>query len=266
MIPIPSDLPRGAAVARRRGALEQRLCELGARPAPVPDAADVARLRDADALLLQFTRAGRRTAGTVRAYASLITDAHDDPDTDHWVARIDKAMDDLDAYVARVGTLRVCDGERPTRIEWKTVLDSVANHCRGVSPCLVEVVDRTRDGFRQRSELVARVIVHLVRNAIESTPRGGRVRMRVDEGRIGSERFVHVRVIDEGPDWDVSQSPLIWRPYVTGKPGHAGLGLAYVSVCAPILGAVAGIRREMDRTIAHLLLPEESEIEWESSS
>jgi nitrogen-specific signal transduction histidine kinase len=264
MIPSHPDLPRDAAVARRQRVLADRLARMGVRPAPELPDGDVARLREADTLLVQVGRAARHTTGTVRAYASLIDDANDDNDTTHWVARIDRSMGDLDAFAARMGTLRICDRERPSMASWEEMMSCVVTRCSGIAPCTVEVVDRTQGPFRQRAELLGRTLVHLVRNAIEAMPRAGRVRVRVDESRHDGERIFHVRVADDGPSWEPDASQDIWRPYVTTRPDHAGLGLAFVAVCAPIVGGAAGIRREADRTVAHLLVPEEGGLEWES--
>ncbi len=258
------DMPREAAVARRRRALEDQLTRMGVRPAPTLADGDVARLREAEALLVQVARAARHTTGTVRAYGSLIDDAHEDDDTRHWVARIDRSMADLDAFAARMGTLRICDRERPSTTTWEETMSCVVARCSGIAPCAVEVVDRTHGPFRQRAELLGRMLVHVVRNAIEATPRTSRVRIRVDEGRHDGERTFHVRIADDGPLWEPDASSNIWRPYVTTRPDHTGLGLAFVAVCAPMVGGAAGIRREADRTVAHLLVPEEGGLEWES--
>ena len=87
--------------------------------------------------------------------------------------------------------------------------------------------------------------------------------MRVDECRLESARVFHVRVADDGGGVvGEKDGDELWRPFVTTKPGHAGLGLAFVAACAPMLGAVAGLRRESDRTAVHVLVLEEGELEW----
>jgi nitrogen-specific signal transduction histidine kinase len=259
----PTPHPRDASATAWRAALRDRLIESGVRPAPDLSADDARRLDDIDALLAQMGRAARHSSGAVRAYASLVADAADgDADTAHWVSRIDRATGELDGFVRRLGALRVCRSERLSSVSWRDILDRVGARCDGIAPCRIEVIDRTAGGFRHRAELVSRATFHLVRNAMESSPRGACVRVRVDEGRLDGRRTVHLRVSDGGPDWEPTDE--VWRPFVTTRPGHTGLGLAHVAACLPILGACAGFRRDAERTVVHLMLGEAGDIEWES--
>ncbi len=260
---MPADRPRDAAAAAWRAAVRERLVRAGVRPAPDLSSGDTRRLSDIDTLLAQVGRAARHSSGAVRAYASLVADAADgDANTAHWVSRIDRATEDLDGFVRRLGALRVCDRERATDVAWWDILHSVAARCDRIARCRIDVTDRTRGSFQQRAELVGRMIFHLVRNAMESAPRSTWVRVRVDEGRLDGRRLYHVRIADEGPDWRIADD--VWRPFVTDKRGHTGLGLTHVAACLPILGGVAGVRREATRTVAHVMLGEAEGIEWES--
>jgi signal transduction histidine kinase len=250
--------------ASLRDALLHRMRQMGVRPAPELTPPDLQRLCDVDALLLQCVRACRHTAGSVRAYASLIADGYaHEANASQWAGKIERSAHDLEEFAQRAGALRVCANERPTPVEWSELLSRVASRCGPIGACTITANDRARGPFRQRAELLGRVLFQVVRNAVEAAPRGGSVRMRVDECRIESARVFHVRVADDGcgvageKDGDE-----LWRPFVTTKPGHAGLGLAFVAACAPMLGAVAGWRRESDRTAVHVLVAEEGELEW----
>ncbi len=266
MTPVRPDHPTapGALAARRSQALASRLRAMGVVTAPAATPELIARMEEQEALLAQFVRAARHSSGTVRAFASLIADAHEeDADTGHWVSRIERTATELDDFSARMGALRVCDNERASKTEWSEVLSRVASRCAGIAPRAIEVNDRSRGSFLQRAELLGRAVFHLVRNAMEASPRGAGVRIRVDELREEGARVFHVRVSDEGPGIDATVAETMWDPFVTTRPGHAGLGLAYVRAVAPVLGAAIGMRRESERTTAHMLVGEEGGLQWE---
>jgi len=73
-------------------------------------------------------------------------------------------------------------------------------------------------------EAVRRSVINLVRNAIEASPDGGRVRMSVDrDGDCG-----RLRVRDEGSGIDPALGDRAFEAFVTSKAGGAGLGLSLV--------------------------------------
>jgi signal transduction histidine kinase len=253
-----------SARATLRRALAERLGRMGVRPAPDLAPSELQRLTDVESLIAQCVRVARHTAGSVRAYASLIADGYaHEANASTWAAKIERSALDLDEFATRFGALRLCAGERPSRVEWGDVLGRVASRCADLGACTIEATDRSDGPFRQRAELLGRTLFQVVRNAVEAAPRGGSVRARVDECRVGATRVFHVRVADDGPGVSGVREPDdAWRPFVTTKPDHAGLGLAFVAACAPVVGAVAGIRRESDRTVVHVLIAEEGDLEW----
>lgn len=259
-----SHLSIGAARARLRTVLAERLSRIGVRPASDLSVADQQRVQDVDALVAQSVRAARHTAGSVRAYASLIADGYaHEANAALWAAKIERSAHDLDEFASRFGALRVCAGERPSSLEWSDLFARVASRCADLGTCTIEANDRSHGPCRQRAELLARVLFQIVRNGVEAAPRGGSVRLRVDEWRAADTRVFHIRVADDGPGIAGLATPDdAWRPFVTTKPDHAGLGLAFVAACAPVLGAVVGWRRESDRTTIHLLVAEEGDLSW----
>jgi len=72
-----------------------------------------------------------------------------------------------------------------------------------------------------------------------------------------------VRITDPGagidPALDIHS---IWRPFVSAKANHAGLGLAYVAACAPRLGMTNGVRSDATGTTFHSIIFEEGELTW----
>ncbi len=70
-------------------------------------------------------------------------------------------------------------------------------------------------------DLTRRAVLNLVRNAIDATPRGGRIHVA---SRLGAEA-VAVTVSDTGSGIDASQAPHVFEPFFSTKPRGTGLGL-----------------------------------------
>ncbi len=71
---------------------------------------------------------------------------------------------------------------------------------------------------------IRRVLINLVRNAMQASPAGGRVRVEVEE----SKKQVLVRVTDEGSGIDSELEEHVFDAFVTGRPSGIGLGLSLV--------------------------------------
>ena len=255
---------REAHRVRARRAAQELLRGLEVQPARECEPHDVDQMRSLDTLLAQTIRASRHTSGSVRAYASLIEDGYDTTSNAvSWAARITHAVGELDEFASRMASLRMCENERVTEMRWGDVLARVAARCGSLGVCTIEVVDRTAGNFRQRSEWVGRAIFHVLRNAIEASPRGGIVRVRADQVRIDSAPAVHIRITDAGKGIAPDIAPdAIWKPFITNKANHAGLGLAYVAACARGLGMVNGVRSDASGTTFHSIIFEEGELSW----
>jgi signal transduction histidine kinase len=108
-------------------------------------------------------------------------------------------------------------------------------------------VEASKRGLRLATEIDAplpvrgnpvhlkQVLLNLLLNAVQSSPRGGRVRLAgsVRAGRVrGLEfrdvegRLVEIAVEDEGPGIPAESLPRIFSPFYTTKPEGTGLGLA----------------------------------------
>jgi signal transduction histidine kinase len=255
---------REAHRARALRAAHELLRGLEVQPARECDAGDTDLMRSLDTLFAQTIRASRHTSGSVRAYASLIEDGYDaTSNAVSWAARITHAVGELDEFAARMASLRMCENERVTEMRWGDVLARVAARCGSLGLCTIEVVDRTTGSFRQRSEWIGRALFHALRNAIEATPRGGIVRVRADQVRIDGAPAVHIRITDAGGGIGAGIAPdTIWKPFITNKANHAGLGLAYVAACARGLSMVNGMRSDASGTTFHSIIFEEGELSW----
>ncbi len=75
-----------------------------------------------------------------------------------------------------------------------------------------------------------KAIFQLVKNAVEASPKGGTIRIRlyVDTERklVPNHPTLRLELWDEGDEVPADIANSIFSPFVTTKPGHLGLGLA----------------------------------------
>ena len=100
---------------------------------------------------------------------------------------------------------------------------------------------------------VKQVLINLVQNAIEASPRGAEVTLEAAADAGGGTR---VLVLDRGPGVDAALGELVWQPGVTTKPTGSGLGLTIARAIARQHGGDLALRpREGGGTVAELSLP-----------
>jgi two-component system, NtrC family, sensor histidine kinase HydH len=98
-------------------------------------------------------------------------------------------------------------------------------------------------------EKLKQVLLNLIRNAIEATGRGGRVRLDVTTA-YGEARLM---VQDDGPG--VSPDAPIFEPFFTTKPQGTGLGLPIAHRIAGDHGGRIDLESRMGRTVFTVVLP-----------
>ena len=93
--------------------------------------------------------------------------------------------------------------------------------------------------------LVARVVDHLLDNAVKHTPLGGRIDVGVEGGASGVVRLV---VTNSGPPIAPEDLPHLFEPFYQADPartrrdgGGAGLGLAMVAAIAQLHDGTARV-------------------------
>jgi signal transduction histidine kinase len=72
------------------------------------------------------------------------------------------------------------------------------------------------------------VFQNLVQNAVEHTPRGGRVRVDARSAPRRGHRGVRCAVHDSGPGFNPADLPHVFEPFFTRRRGGTGLGLSIV--------------------------------------
>jgi signal transduction histidine kinase len=81
---------------------------------------------------------------------------------------------------------------------------------------------------------VRQVLLNLLLNALEAVSAGGTIRVRVE---CGADRWVTLRVEDDGRGLPAALGPRIFAPFVSTKETGLGLGL---SICKRIVEAHGG--------------------------
>jgi two-component system sensor histidine kinase PilS (NtrC family) len=76
------------------------------------------------------------------------------------------------------------------------------------------------------AEQLKQVLWNLVRNAVQATPSGGRVRLDLFSQVRQGERYAVMTVADSGKGIDPKVTSKIFNPFFTTKEGGTGLGLA----------------------------------------
>jgi signal transduction histidine kinase len=165
----------------------------------------------------------------------------------HEIARLTSLLDDFLAF-ARPPELHrresdifeicrhVVDAERPLAQRRGVVL-ALADH----APINAQV-----DAGK-----LHQVIQNLVRNGIEAAPQGGRVDLRVHNGRS----LVHIEIEDNGPGIPLDVLPRIYEPFYSTKEGGTGMGMAIVHSLVTMHGGTIAISTSDEGTTFDVTVP-----------
>lgn len=198
----------------------------------------------------------------IRALAESLADgAVADPPEAH--RRIVHEVDRMDAMVDDIAELSRLHGEAVTRVEPAAVDDLVSDAVATVAPLAAAAGVAVGAGALAGAVAdvdvrgVTRAVTNLLRNAVQHTPRGGRVEVRT---RVLGER-VEVAVADGCGGIPEGDLPKLFEPGWRGDASRAGrgmgLGLAIVGEVARTHGGEARVENRPDGTgcVATLSLP-----------
>lgn len=124
------------------------------------------------------------------------------------------------------------------QVDLGAVAEKAANVVRNHPDCgeqaVIEVV-RQPASLEGDEDLLHRVVVNLVLNAVQAGDGGGRVTVEVREAQPGElpaglpmGKAVLLEVSDDGPGIPENLKDRLFEPFVTGRTGGSGLGLAIV--------------------------------------
>ncbi len=261
---------RGLVLALVRG----RELAVDVHVAPIPEAPDARLL-----MLLPCSVAERIDrhlwhAGSGRSVASLaMTLAHEVKNPLSGIRGAAQLLDEvvpeperplLDLIVAEteritrlVEEMEVFADERPLRRR-PVNIHLVLEHVRRVAEAgfgrhvdFVEEYDPSLPPVAGDRERLVQLFLNLVKNACEATPEGGRVMLRtryhhgirvtVPENRERLELPICVEVEDTGPGVPEHLREHLFEPFVSGRPGGRGLGLALVATITARHGGIVAL-------------------------
>jgi CheY-like chemotaxis protein len=111
------------------------------------------------------------------------------------------------------------------------------------------------------------VLLNLIRNAVQASPRGGQVTVRTAVQEVGAHRqlshgeltpghYVRAIVADTGEGMAASTLAQVFRPFFTTRPAGTGLGLATVREIVEDHGGIIDVRSVVDHgSIFEVWLP-----------
>jgi signal transduction histidine kinase len=114
-------------------------------------------------------------------------------------------------------------------------------------------------------DTLGRALTNVLLNAVEASPSGAPLEVRVQHAMHAGRPAVELSVRDHGCGIAAAKLERIWEPYVTQKAGGTGLGLAIVrQTVLAHSGAVSAESTPGEGTTIRLLLPVEGTVtgEW----
>lgn len=109
----------------------------------------------------------------------------------------------------------------------RTKRQGVTVHVESAKEVAEVVADRTELG---------RGLLHLVTNALDAMPQGGRLGLCVESKQENGARWIEFTVADTGSGIPDNHRQRVLTPFFTTKPGAEGLGLAYANRAARLHG------------------------------
>jgi signal transduction histidine kinase len=141
------------------------------------------------------------------------------------VGRLSALMADLLEYGRPIAPERV---RRPLAALAARAVESCAAHTSRVNVAVELSGDPAGPPVLMDEGRLLQVFENLLRNALDHTPSGGRVRMRVGAEVRGGRRGAMFEVRDSGPGFEAADLPCVFEPFFSHRRGGTGLGLSIV--------------------------------------
>jgi len=170
----------------------------------------------------------------ITAAKSLVQQMGEDPSTRESVEYAKVALEELDRVERSISHLLRFAREEDLRFEevrLPEVVDSALATFRDRLAGMGVVVKRDVDTpsvLRGDAEKLRRVVINLVRNALDALEHGGvaEPRLEIAAGENLARTEVWLRIRDNGPGIDAETLHRIFSPFYTSRDGGTGLGLA----------------------------------------
>ncbi len=186
-------------------------------------------------------------------------------------ALLDLIVSETERITRLVEEMEVFADERPLR-RAPVNIHLVLEHVRRVAEAgfgrhvrFVEAYDPSLPPVPGDRERLVQLFLNLVKNACEATPEGGRVilrtryhhgiRVTVAENRKRLELPICVEVEDEGPGVPEHLREHLFEPFVSGRPGGRGLGLALVATITARHGGIVALAESRRGACFRVRLP-----------
>lgn len=264
-----SDLPGAVVVSLHDRRLERRM----ARQTAAEEAAQSAR-----AVASMMAHEIKNPLSGIRGAAQLLESKLTDGDR----VLAELIRDETDRIVNLVNSMEMFADDRPPAmcpVNIHEVLDHVrrlATHGFASGLKIRDRFDPSLPPVRANRDMLVQVFLNLVKNAAEACPTHGgeivlstgyQVGLRFGERNKGhrQRRQIIASVADNGGGIPERLQPALFDPFVSGRPGGKGLGLALVARLVRIHGGMIEFSSEPGRTIFTISLPIDSPESEESS-
>ena len=163
------------------------------------------------------------------------------------------------AMTAQLAGLGLRDGQVRQMLSVKAVLEEIRGVMRGLLPASIDLnmvfedapmdVEVDREGLEQ-------VLLHLVVNARDAMPNGGRLLIEAKQAFPGHLPKVLIQVTDTGNGMSLETQSHMFEPFFSTKEMNVGLGLTAVyGIVKQSAGQVDVVSRPGEGTVVRVALP-----------
>lgn len=139
------------------------------------------------------------------------------------VDRLSRLMQDLLEY-GKPPRPRLAPGDPAAAVA--AALRHSAALARERQVTLVQETDDARGTISMDPARLPQLFQNLVENAMQHSPAGGRVVVRLAAAPNAGSPAIEISVTDEGTGFSTEDLPYVFEPFYTRRPGGTGLGLA----------------------------------------